>query len=507
MLGRFLSLPLIVILMGMTAVSMYIPAAHAAVVGNLEAMRAFFESANIFLVLTAMVAIATGQRRIVSPDRAYLLAMLAAFLGLPLMMAVPFAISVPDTSFLNAYVEMVSDFTTTGATLFPEPGRLSDTVHLWRALAGWMGGLLILVLAAAVLAPMNLGGFEVLSGHGGGFAKPGTSAGPNVPPDGSHRLRRAAGWIFPVYLALTVVLWVLLLMLGDRPLVALSHAMSVLSTSGISPVGGLAGGASGTAGEAIIFVMLLPAITRRFTSFGPRGIGALHLKNDPEFRLGMFIVITASSLLFIRHWIGAFQVDATGEPLAGLRAMWGGLFTVLSFLTTTGFESADWNSARNWSGLAAPGIILMGLAAVGGGVATTAGGVKLLRVFALYKHGMREMGRLVNPSSVGGAGPLARQFRQQGARVAWVFFMLFAISLAVTVVVFTLDGILFEQAFTMAVAGLSTTGPLLSAGGAQAPDLAQLSVFSKLFFAAVMVLGRLETLAFIALFNPEFWRR
>ena len=67
------------------------------------------------------------------------------------------------------------------------------------------------------------------------------------------------------------------------------------------------------------------------------------------------------------------------------------MFTVLSFLTTTGFVSSEWEAAQGWSGLATPGVILMGLALMGGGVATTAGGVKLLRVFTLYLNGLREM--------------------------------------------------------------------------------------------------------------------
>ena len=66
------------------------------------------------------------------------------------------------------------------------------------------------------------------------------------------------------------------------------------------------------------------------------------------------------------------------------------MFTVLSFLTTTGFSSSEWGAAQAWSGLETPGVLLMGLSLIGGGVATTAGGVKLLRVFALYQNGLRE---------------------------------------------------------------------------------------------------------------------
>ncbi|MCB2123923.1 MAG: TrkH family potassium uptake protein, partial [Rhodobacteraceae bacterium] len=172
----------------------------------------------------------------------------------------------------------------------------------------------------------------------------------------------------------------------------------------------------------------------------------------------------------------------------------------------TGFESAGWAAARSWSGLATPGLILAGLAVIGGGVATTAGGVKLLRVYALYRHGEREIERLVHPSSIGGAGVSARRLRRQGAQMAWVFFMLFAISIAVTMLALSLSGLDFERTTVLSVAALSTTGPLATVAGSSPIDWALLDAWAKSVLAAAMVLGRLETLAIIALLNPDFWR-
>lgn len=504
MFARIQNLPFFVVLMGLGAIAMYVPAAHAAVTKDFAVMRAFFNSANLFLILIGFIGIATANYQAASRGRSHLLAILAAFLALPLMLAVPFSLSVPDTSFLNAYVEMVSDITTTGATLF-EPARLPDSVHLWRALVAWIGGFLMLVTAVAILAPMNLGGFEVLSpANVGRGAVAGHDAIRSV--DGAEQLQRFSARLLPIYSGLTLILWVLLLILGDRPLVAIIHAMSVLSTSGISPIGGVQAAGSGFAGEAVIFAFLFVAISRQSMSADQIGPRLGRLFSDPEFRIGALCVIAIPMVLFLRHWVGAYEVDRVFNMAAGLRALWGGSFTVLSFLTTTGFESSDWVAARGWSGLETPGMILMGLALVGGGVATTAGGVKLLRVYALYKHGMREMERLVHPSSVGGAGTAARRLRRQGAYVAWVFFMLFALSLALTVVAFTLTGVDFEQAITLAVAALSTTGPLISLASEVPISLAALSDTGKYILAVSMVLGRLEMLAIIALLNPEFWR-
>ena len=140
MLARILSLPFFVILLGIAAISMYVPAAHAAIVENFKVMRAFFQSGNMMLILTSFVALATAGNRPGHRGRNHLLAMLATFAGLPLALAVPFRIAVPDTTFLNAYFEMVSSITTTGATLFEDPARLPPSVHLWRGLVGWLGG-------------------------------------------------------------------------------------------------------------------------------------------------------------------------------------------------------------------------------------------------------------------------------------------------------------------------------------------------------------------------------
>ncbi len=505
MLARILDLPFFVLLMGIGAASMYVPAAQAAVTGQFEVMRAFFNSANLLLVLTSMIALATANRAPENMARNHLLALFATFALLPAMLAIPFVISVPDTGFLDAYVEMVSSITTTGATLYA-PERLPDAVHLWRAQVGWMGGFFVWVTAVAILAPMNLGGFEVVAPEATGRGAV-RATGEIWATDGAHRLRRFSLRLFPIYAGLTAVLWVALLMAGERPLVAVSHAMSVLATSGISPVGGLEGGASGFAGEAVIFLFLFFAVSRQTFSAERLGEGLRRLLTDPEFRLGLLIIGLVPLVLFARHWLGAMEVSAGQNLASALKALWGGVFTVASFLTTTGFESAAWDQARGWSGLETPGTILIGLALIGGGVATTAGGVKLLRVYALYKHGMREMERLVQPSSVGGAGRGARRLRRQGAYMAWMFFMLFALSLSAITAAFSMTGLDFEQSTVLATAALSTTGPLAAVGGGAPISYAALSEPAKGILAAAMVLGRLETLAIIALLNPDFWRR
>ena len=179
----------------------------------------------------------------------------------------------------------------------------------------------------------------------------------------------------------------------------------------------------------------------------------------------------------------------------------------MSFLTTTGFESKAFPTVMDWSELSSPGLVLVGLALTGGGIATTAGGVKLLRIYALFRHSERELERLVHPSSVGGSGQEARRIRRQGAQISWVFFMLFALSIIGTMVALSLTGVQFENAMVLAVASLSNTGPLVELAAETPISISGITDGAKFVLAIAMVLGRLEALAIIALFNPDLWRK
>lgn len=501
---RLESLPLIVVLMGLGAAMMLLPALHAFLHRAYPIARTFLYSGVMFAILTVLVAIATAARSRRENPRDQLLTLFGAFTLLPAMLAVPFSEAIPDTTYFNAWWEMVSSFTTTGATLY-DPERLHPSLHLWRALVAWFGGGFMLVAAVALLAPLNLGGFEVLRGTPAGFA---AVSGPQMVGSTTlaERMVRHTLVILPVYAGLTLLLWTGLIIAGDRALVAACHAMSVLSTSGITPLGGLDETGSGIRGEAVMLPFFVFALSRNLYPSGHSVRRETGLREDPELRLALLLMIVVPSLLFLRHWFGALETDRIDNAEAALGALWGTVFTVLSFLTTTGFESFDWVEARNWSGLASPGLILAGLAVIGGGVATTAGGVKLLRVIALYRHGEREVERLIHPSSVGGAGAEARRLRRQGAQMAWIFFMLFALSIAATMLAFALSGLDFEQSTIFAVAALSTTGPLASVAATAPLSWAELDSAARVIAIAAMVLGRLETLAIIALLNPEFWR-
>jgi trk system potassium uptake protein TrkH len=213
------------------------------------------------------------------------------------------------------------------------------------------------------------------------------------------------------------------------------------------------------------------------------------------------------SVLFLRHWVGAIETRSTDEIGSAFAALWGAFFMAISFVTTTGYESAAWDGATEWSGLKTPGVALLGLAIVGGGAASTAGGVKLIRAGLLAKHSMGELRRLARPSSVQPISSGGRSVTFDAMRIVWVFVMLYTIALAICALGLTATGIKFVDAFAGSVAAISNTGPLLSLISGEEGGFTTYSSAARYMLCAAMIVGRMETLAVVALFSVSAWRR
>jgi len=174
-------------MMGVASVMMLIPATHALALDLHRTAQPFFYSALLFGILTALIGLATyGKRK----------------------------------GNFDVYFEMVSSLTTTGASLIEPPSRVVSPIHLWRALVGWMGGYLILLAAIAVLAPLNLGGYEVLRP----VSRSSSADKLMGSGDPTERILRFNRDLFPLYLTATMALWGLLVLpLGRVEPVAGQH--------------------------------------------------------------------------------------------------------------------------------------------------------------------------------------------------------------------------------------------------------------------------------------------
>ncbi|MEO0819715.1 MAG: potassium transporter TrkG [Pseudomonadota bacterium] len=505
--------PLFAPALGVVAAAMAVPMLYALLAGDERVARAFFYAGAFTGFVAAIMGAALAGRRRLSGAQSELVSLLIGWAVLPVFAAIPLALLTPQLGLVGAWFEMVAAFTTTGGTGYADPARVLPAIHLWRGIVAWLGGLLTLTAAYVVLAPRRLGGFEVLtpSERSDGGDRQGGLAGARLVELGAEtpaldmRLRRALRTILPVYGGLTATLILLFGAFGDVSLTGVVHALGIVSTSGVSAdSGGFA--ASGVLGIEIVAAVFLVLAASRLLYGGATRVGRqMKPLADPELRLMALIVGLSTLALFARHWFSALTLEGEEAPVEVLSVIWGLVFTTLSYLTTTGYESAAWESARAWAGLENPALILLGLCAIGGGAATTAGGLKLIRAATLYRHGMVEIDHLIEPLAVRGSGASGRGRLQEGAFIAWAFIMLYTVAIFATSLGLTLTGLNFETAQIAAIAAVSNTGPAFGAVAPGHADFSLLDSAQRAVVAAGMILGRVETLAVIAIMRPNAW--
>ena len=298
MINALRQYPLFVLLMMIGALAMLVPAGHAAKQEDWLIARVFFQYSILILAFSVLIGTAMMNRKIRNVSRANLITLVLAFSLLPAFLALPFYEVLPRLGFERAYFEMLSSFTTTGATLFDDPFRISESLHLWRGLVGWLGGFFVLVAAVAILEPLNIGGFELRE------TMVTQARGPALRMENDVRILRAVRLLGPAYLLFTAVLMLMLIFSGERVFIAAIHAMSTLSTSGISPVNGMYGAQGGWPAEALIAIFLLLAVSSKLMTLNlPAALRGM--PKDPEFQLTMIVIILVPLFMFVRHWLAA----------------------------------------------------------------------------------------------------------------------------------------------------------------------------------------------------------
>lgn len=501
--------PLFAPCLGILAAAMAVPMLHALAHGDERTARAFLYGAVFSAFAAAILGIALASRRLPESPQVELVTLLAGWAVLPCFAAIPLAIVTPGLGWIGAWFEMVACLTTTGSTVYQEPARVPASIHLWRGAVSWLGGLMTLMAAFVVLAPRRMGGFEVMM--------PTASAGPMVSgdmrlaefgaqtPRALDRVRRAGRAILPAYAAMTAALVLAFGMAGEVSLAGTVHALGIVSTTGVSAGTGGIAGQGAFAVEAVALVFLGLAATSRIYGRASRVGRSAPIAKDRELRLMAVLVLAATAALFVRHWAAALTLENPSGEVDAFAALWGALFTSLSYLTTTGYESQSWDNARDWAGLSNPTLILLGLCAIGGGAATTAGGIKLIRAAALLGHGLREVDRLAQPAAVRGSGGALGGVLSEGAFLGWAFIMLYAGAIFLVALALATTGLSFETALIGAISAVSNTGPAFGAVAEGHANYALLTPAQRGILALGMILGRVETLAVIAVFRREAW--
>jgi trk system potassium uptake protein TrkH len=423
-----------------------------------------------------LIAFRGTDRRLRARERFILAVML--FTVLPLLGAVPIKMMLEGITMADAYFEAVSAMTTTGWTALPAEERLPVALLLWRSVLQWLGGLITLLAFVFILAPARVGGL------------PDSFAGriehrPTVEGD---RVLLAVRDVAPIYTVASLVCMVLLLAQQADLIDAITFTSAALATGGFtSRSADLSGFPLGILWTVTLFSLVgaMSIIWQRQVVRGRR--------NMFQHRESVFLIAT---ILIIGVFLGAFLTDAAGGR-AWLN-MSEGFAIVASVVTTSGLE------IRTGGQEAMPYALLLGLVLVGGASFSTAGGVKLFRIGAMLTQSLREMTRLVYPHAIRPARFGTQTYNIQIMKAVWS--MLFATMSVVLAgaLIFSLAGLPADQAILGGAAAASNFAASLSVDAIGTPlTLANQPDPVKLVLAALMIAGRLEILAVLAVLRPS----
>ena len=495
--GSATVLPCLVVITGL---AMLLVAAYAVVAGEPAAANAFgswaafiLASGGVFFFVFREGSGRATRRRQLRGEVALLLFL---WLGLPLLAALPVKLIVPGFGLDDAWFEMVSGFTTTGATLLADPAGAPRSLLVWRSATQWLGGLATLVAVLAVLAPHGLGAWS-LSGVASGVAA--TAASPAAGPGAlaSRRWLRAAIRVTPLYTAVTILLVFAYFLAGMNAFDAFNHALTTISTGGFSTHAESLAAQSSWRVEGVAAIgMLLGAIGIGTYARIWRGRWRL-AGRDPELRLLAILLTVAALAAFLRHPLFRPPTAASPDwPLRLAEVAWSEWFAAVSALTTTGFPSAYAEAGIAWSGLSPAPVLLLGLAVVGGSAASTAGGVRLLSVSLLMRHSLDELERIGRPRHVHGHD----RFRDGPGqlRTAWIGSMLFALAAATGILAVSLLGLDFEASLAAILTSLANAGPLQGALTGEPEFWSRIPSEARTICALFMALGRVGIVGVVA---------
>jgi len=437
-----------------------------------------------------------------------------AWIVMTLFGALPFVISGDIPNYIDAFFEIMSGFTTTGASILRDVTLLSHSSLFWRSFSHWIGGMGILVFILIFIPEGNEGS----SMHLLRAESPGPKVGKLV-----SKMKVTTRILYLIYLGLTVL--EIIILMCDKPVAGYEDDkffFSLLSTFGCAGTGGFGFFSDSMAAmnpfSQYVMAVFMLLFGCNFSIYYLLLIGKVRdaLKSE-ELRTYLIVIFGAVALVFL-GLIG--RVQAVGQLYATTEeAFRHSLFQVASIITTTGYTTTDYNV---WPMISVSVLgILMFTGAMAG---STAGGMKFSRIVIAAKGLYNNIRRLINPRYIPKAKFEGKSLSENTISGVFAFTTLYFIILLLVTFLLGLDPVggssvaISSDAgeytvkhglatnFSAALACISNVGPGFEAVGPYV-GYAAYSGFSKILLSLTMLIGRLEILPVFVLFSTKTWKK
>ena len=395
-----------------------------------------------------------------------------AWLGMSLIGAVPFVLAIDSCSYVDAFFETVSGFTTTGASVLPHVSTLPKCILFWRSFTHWIGGMGVLVFVLSIAERSFGKSIHILRAE---------MAGPDVDKV-APTARATTKLLYYLYISLTVAEIVALLLCKMPLFDSVCHALATAGTGGFGIRGDSIESYNAAAQIVITIFMWLFGVSFNvyFLLLAKRW---KDLKKQDELWCYVGITLLAAVLLTV-----------SVAPLSGTvgEAIRAAFFATTSMITTTGFATADYAAWPEFSRA-----VLFFLMFCGGCIGSTAGGLKVGRILVLVRNAKNDLKRAVHPRTIKGISLNGKALDPATISGINTYFVLYMVIIFITFLLLALEPTRFETDISVAIACVGNIGPAFGEAGPMAGyDI--YSDFATVVLSFAMLLGRLEIYPLLA---------
>ena len=390
-----------------------------------------------------------------------IIAVIVGYFLIPLVIAIPYYFSIYNVSFLNCYFESMSGFTSTGFTIFDNIKHLDQSLILWRSTSQWIGGIYFLFSILLLIDIFDDNLKKSLTNF--------------ISFNYSEIFKQSLKILF-LYLGITLLLFILLKLINLRTFDSFNLAMTIISSGGFLPVNDISSIINTNTKEIIFSILMLFSYFSLFLIYN-----ILFLKNKT---LNFFTEDIYLSIYFIFLVVVFFVFFNFNYNFSTI------LFSLTSSMSNIGISLN--NSPSNlW-------FVFLIIVVVGGSFFSTSSGLRLLKIYFLFKYSINEILSYSKPNNIFNTKPLLVDFKieQKDINKYFLSILIFIISLFIVSSLLSIFNINFEDSFKLAILTLMNTVNS-SMYGLSNFDFFQLNSYSKLTMIIFMIIGRVELLTIL----------
>ena len=414
---------------------------------------------SILLTILFYYSKNNDEKKITIYDK--ILTILLGYFLLPLVISIPFYFSIYNLTFVNAFFESISGFTSTGFTIFDNINHIDQSLILWRSASQWIGGLYFLFSIILLIDIFD---------HS--FKKSLT----NFLSFNKSETFKQAFKIFLFYSLITLSIFIILSLFDIRLFNSLNLAMTIISSGGFLPSNNLSNLLVNNSQVIIISILLLSSFFSIFLIYNLifTKNHNLNFFNEDIHLLFYFLFLLIIFFVFLNFENNFSEL----------------FLSLTSSISNVGFSLN--NSSSNLS------FVFLILVIIGGSFFSTSSGIRFLKIYSLFKYSINEILSYSRPKNIYINKHLFSKvtFKLDEIYKYFLSVIIFILSLLFLTFLLTLSNIEFENSFKLSILTLMNTvnSSMYGLGDFSFYDL---HFLTKYYIISFMIIGRLELLTLL----------